>query len=438
MNKILLICTAIVVLLNGCGGGDKPSQDTINNLTTPTATSSFDETLRGEWIYVSDGKKVYIDENFNQAISKVDDTLIVIQKDGVDYHLIRYGINTTTVTGDLYQSTDSQQSLQRATQTATSRIGNINIVLKHYLDETKNKSEDLDSTGEFEFTNVQTGNYTFEANTEENDTIVSAKVDVYGEEISIGSFKLVSDDGDNFKTEYTIDNTKNGYLFGDQTLYTGKLIIKNIGKEKGTGLNYTFSSDSPYIAQMSTETVLGTVDVNESINIPFNITFNILDKTMVSIPINVLIKDAVGNSWTDTFFMHVYQTPMYLHIATQEANIKGYIINEAHELTQVDTGDATIILPYKAGESYYLVLSNPNVNNETSYSIGLDVDTLDFENFQDTSAYEPNNKEEDATVLKMRENIISYLHEGDIDYYKLDMSGSTDTGVLSPPQMPFK
>ena len=440
MKKLIVLSLATaLILLSGCGE-EANSNDIFeegangNSIESSVAdeSSDFDESLRGEWIYVHNGEKVYIDENFDEKILKVDNTLLTIAREGVDYHLIRYGINTTVVTGNLYKSSSSLRMNRDA-----SSVGNVNIVLKHYVDKKKDKKQTVSSTGEFTFRDVQTGSYTFEATTEDNMT-VSADVDIYGEELSLGSFKLVSDNGYNFKTEYMINNSKGGYLFGDQTTYDGKLLIKNIGNKKGTGLNYTFSSDSPYISQMSADIVLGTVDVNKSIEIPFNVTFNILDKTTVSIPIDVTIKDANGNEWNDTLFVHVYQTPMYLNIATQKANIKGYIIDEAHQLQQIDTGDATIVLPYKAGQSYYLVLSNPNIDNETLYSIGLDSEALDFENFQDTSAYEPNNQESEATTLKMKESLISYLHEGDIDYYKLDMSSSEDIGLYSPPQMPFK
>ena len=62
---------------------------------------------------------------------------------------------------------------------------------------------------------------------------------------------------------------------------------------------------------MDTDIVLGTVDVNKSIEIPFSVTFNILDKSTVSIPVDVTIKDANNNEWIDTIFLHVYQTPTF-------------------------------------------------------------------------------------------------------------------------------
>jgi len=440
MKQILFVCiTMILVLFSGCGAEDKVKDAVANTLKDDKTTlssetvSNFDESLRGEWIYVHNGEKVYIDENFEESIVKIDDKLLEIEKDGVINHLIRYGVNDTTVKGNLYQEEDTKRSISRA----LNKVGNINVILKHHMDHKNDKTQILRDSGEFEFTDVKTGKYILQASTEDNIS-VEAEVDIYGEEISLGGFKLVSDDGYNFKTEFIINNSKGGYLFGDQNTYNGTILIKNIGTKKGRGLNYTFNSDSPYIANISSEIVLGTVDVNKSIEIPFSVTFNILDKTTVSIPLNVTIKDANGNEWLDTIFLHVYQTPMYVNITTKEANVKGYIIENAHELKQINTSNSSIVLPYKAGESYYLVLSNPNIDSETPYSIGVDVETLPFDTFRDTSAHEPNNKEIDAKSIKVGESTISYLHESDIDYFIIDMSNSDDVGLFSPPQMPFK
>jgi hypothetical protein len=440
MKKIIPITLLLSSLFLGCGGGSSSNKEESSSTETTTINKSFDNSLRGEWIYIYDNKKVYIDDTFEHTIRKIDDNLIQVTKDDLTYYLMRFGTNTTTVKGNLYDDSSLNSSISKAISRVSSRIGSMNVILKHYKDSDNNKEQKLENDTSFEFDNVQSGEYTLIASTEDvnNPLSVSSKVYIEGEEISLGGFKLVSDDGYNFKTEFSIENSQNGYLFGNQTVYSGKMIIKNIGNKEGTGLNYSFTSDSPYIASMHNEIILGTVEVNSSIKIPFDITFNILDKTKVDIPINVTITDALNHKWYDTVFLHVYQTPMHLNIATKEANVKGYIIDDGHNVKQIDTGTSTIILPYKAGESYYLVLSSPNKNDETPYSIALDTDTMDFSTFQNTGIYEPNDKESEATTLKVGESLISYLHKGDIDYFKLDMTTSLDNGLFSPPQMPFK
>lgn len=435
--KNILITLLIILTFNACGGGGDSKEDSTNMSSTTKVMA--DETLRGEWMYINDGSTVYIDENFVYPITKVDSTLIKVSKNGTTYHLMRSGIDTTVVTGDLYANASAALSPARQKGPARSigNIGNINIVLSHITDKRNKKEQDIPSTGKFVFNDVKSGEYTIEATTTDNLT-VTTDVDIYGEEISLGGFTLVNNDGYNFKTEFIIDNSDSGYFYGSLKTYTGKLKIKNIGTVKGTGLNYTFSTDSPYVSEYSTEIVLGTVDVNKTIDIPFTISFGILDKATVTIPLDIKIKDVNNNEWVDTVFFHVYQTPMNVNIATKEANVKGYIIAPGHELTPINTSNANILIPYRAGKTYYLVLSNPNINSETPYSIGIDTGTLSFDTFQETGAHEPNNQESQAFTIRPNESIVSYLHEGDIDYYIIDMSSNTDVGLFSPPQMPFR
>lgn len=437
--KNILITLLIMVAFNACGGGGSGDNPSDNSSAGTSTKKMADESLRGEWMYIHDGAKVYIDENFNYPITKIDNTLIKVEKNGVTYHLMRSGIDTTTVSGDLQTNRSAQlaSALQKSPMKSIRSIGNINVVLKHITDKHNRKKETLPGTGKFKFDNVKSGKYTLEA-TAENNLTVTTDVDVYGEELSLGGFTLVSDDGYNFKTEFVIDNSDSGYFYGSLKTYTGKLKIKNIGKVRGTGLNYRFATDSAYVKDFTNEIVLGTVDVNKTIDIPFTITFGILDKTTVTIPLDVTIKDVHNNEWKDTVFFHVYQTPMNVNIATKEANVKGYIIAPGHELTPINTSNANILVPYRAGKKYFLVLSNPNVNSETPYSIGIDTGTLSFDNFQDTSAHEPNDKESQAFTIRPNESIVSYLHAGDIDYYVIDMSSNADVGRYSPPQMPFR
>jgi len=434
--KNILIMLLIILTFNACGGGG--SEEDSADPSSGTKVMA-DETLRGEWMYINDGSTVYIDENFVYPITKVDSTLIKVSKNGTTYHLMRSGIDTTVVTGDLYANASAALSpaRQKGPVRSIGNIGNINIVLSHITDKRNKKEQDIPSTGKFVFNDVKSGEYTIEATTTDNLT-VTTDVDIYGEEISLGGFTLVNNDGYNFKTEFIIDNSDSGYFYGSLKTYTGKLKIKNIGSVKGTGLNYTFSTDSAYVSEYSTEIILGTVDVDKTIDIPFTISFGILDKATVTIPLDIKIKDVNNNEWVDTVFFHVYQTPMNVNIATKEANVKGYIIAPGHELTPINTSNANILIPYRAGKTYYLVLSNPNINSETPYSIGIDTGTLSFDTFQETGAHEPNNQESQAFTIRPNENIVSYLHEGDIDYYIIDMSSNTDVGLFSPPQMPFR
>ena len=429
--KIILIFIVSIIFI-ACGGGEETTSSSSSNdntLIKNESTNTIADNLKGEWIYISSGDKIYIDDNFKYEITVEDNNLISIEKNNKTYHLLRSGINDASVSGDIYTQDDKYRKV--------SSIGNIDIILQHITDKQNKKEQRLEKTGNFKFDNVKSGKYIITAKTD-NNLSIETNIDIYGEEISLGSFKLVNKDGYNFKADFIIENSDSGYLYGNLKTYIGKLKIKNIGTKKGSGLNFSFKATNPYIAEFSNDIVLGTVDINKTKEIPFKISFNILDTTIQTIPMEVTINDANKNHWTDSVFFHVYQTPMKISIKTKESNIKGYIVSDGHQLTKINTSNEIITIPYRQGKKYYLVLSNPNINNETPYSIGVDTDTLSFESFQDTSAHEPNNNEEEAFTIKPNENIVSYLHEGDIDYYIIDMSSNTDVGLYSPPVVPFK
>lgn len=439
MEKIVILVVALFLLV-GCGSSDGDKKTTSEKTKTPvqqTNSSNFDASLRGNWMYINDGTVVYIDENFKYPVKKRSSTLIEITKDNKVYHLMRSGIDTTIVKGDLYSNNNAQRSIARGLRASYNDIGSIDVILQHVKDKKNKKEKKLKKTGDFSFQNVTSGEYTLQAKSDTN-LSVKAKVDVSGEEVSLGSFKLVSNDGYNFKTDFVVENSDDGYFYGNLKTYTGKLEIHNIGNKQGTGLNYSFHTDSGYVEHFSNDVVLGTVEVNKSIEIPFSIAFTVIDKARVTIPLNITIKDVHNHEWNDTVFFHVYQTPMTINIKSKESNVNGYIIAPGNKLTKIDASDASIEVPYRAGKNYYLVLSNPDIKKETAYSIGVNAPTLSFDTFQDTSSYEPNDIQSQAVTMKPNENIISYLHVGDIDYYKIDMSTSRDVGLYSPPQVPFR
>ncbi|QSZ40776.1 hypothetical protein GJV85_01125 [Sulfurimonas aquatica] len=447
-NILFIILMPFIFIACGGGGSEATSSETTKSTTSDISNSSnvtpvtIKDSLRGEWMYINDGTIVYIDENFVYPITEQSSTLISIVKDSKTYHLMRSGIDSTNVNGNLYEegtvvSKSIARAIGRNIKKSQNKIGNINVILKHLTDAKNKKEQNINTAGQFSFSNVKSGKYVLKATTDTN-LSVETKVDVKGEEISLGSFKLVGDDGYNFKTEFVIDNSDSGYFYGNLTTYTGKLKIKNIGTKLGTGLNYTFKTDSGYVANLTNEIILGTVDVNQSIDIPFSISFNVLDKVTETVSLDIIIKDVNNNEWIDTVFFHVYQTPMNVYVKSKQANVNGYIVAPGNELTKINASNATLTVPYRAGKVYYLVLSNPDVQNETPYSIGIDVPTLAFDTFQETGAHEPNNIESEATTIRPDESIVSYLHVGDIDYYKIDMSTSADVGLYSPPQIPFR
>ena len=87
-------------------------------------------------------------------------------------------------------------------------------------------------------------------------------------------------------------------------------------------------------------------------------------------------------------------------------------------------------MPFRPNAQYEIMLSNTDVDNETTYSIGIDCSNAsetEMQSFNDTSLYEPNDNEQTAHTIAIGNNIVSYLHKGDLDYYIIDMSDPNET-----------
>lgn len=427
-----------LLFLTACGGGgdgDSATPSTSNNTDTANSTT-FNESLRGKWVYIHNGSEIDLNENFKGAIDIKDSNLLQVSTSSSSHYLLRKGNVSSTVKGSLYKETTTTSPVSRSLR--YQNISSMNVVLGNINDSKLKKETSPNSTGTFEFNRVTSGSYFIKAEDEEQKLSVETKVDIYENVVTLGSFKLVSDDGYNFKTDFIIDNSDNGYMYGNFKTYTGKLRIHNIGSEEGTGLNYSFSTDDPYVAKFSTQKVLGSVAVDQSIDVPFEISFNMLDKSSHTVPVNVTINDAFNNTWTDTVFLHVFQESMQINIATESANVKGYIIIPGHNLVPINTSNETILVPYREGENYILVLSSSSIKDETSYSIGINAPVDSFEEFSQTSAHEPNNTEHEAHSIQLGEAIVSFLHKNDIDFFKIDMTSNSDAGSYSPPLPPFQ
>ncbi|HPM48146.1 MAG TPA: hypothetical protein PL056_13860, partial [bacterium] len=66
-------------------------------------------------------------------------------------------------------------------------------------------------------------------------------------------------------------------------------------------------------------------------------------------------------------------------------------------------------------------------NKETVYSISVgswnsEKWESDKESFTDVSNYEPNEMESQSKTIKIGQQITSYLHKGDLDFWIIDMS----------------
>ncbi len=138
------------------------------------------------------------------------------------------------------------------------------------------------------------------------------------------------------------------------------------------------------------------------------------------VKINILLKDVNGKEWNDFIILRVYKKSIKLTFSPWSVDF--LIVSPDRNIIKANS---YIDLPYRPDVSYKILASTLSVDQEAVYSIGVekwDENTSEqMEIFTDTSIFEPNNSESSATTIKMGQQIISYLHKGDLDYYIVDM-----------------
>jgi len=77
------------------------------------------------------------------------------------------------------------------------------------------------------------------------------------------------------------------------------------------------------------------------------------------------------------------------------------------------TGDYIVAVIPTSGQTIYKLYFNNNTSTSESEF------NKEAENFLDTGNYEPNDTEDTAVLIT--DDIMSYLHTGDFDYYKFSI-----------------
>ena len=429
---ILILVTSI--FFTACGSEDSTAPTTTNtgnladeeikadNITEVESESTIPSKYYGTWSFVHSGEEINIISTTDLDITEVadDENLLKVNADNTTYFLIRSSLSNTTITGKVEIQEDSSTSKSPSKRaTGNSGIGGMNIILSNVLDKNIQERTTTENDGSFTTKTLPTGIYNLEV--EGDDKKLSTQVEIKNQENDIGTFKLTGDDLYNFKAELIINED---YIISDSTKYDAILRIKNISNNVGYGLNYDISLDkSEFVKSFSeeSENALGSLTANSYKDIPISFAFDVLPTNMKEYGIDVIIKDALGNEWIDSFKFNVHRAKIAIEMATKTSVVKGYIKNPlTGEMLQINSADAKIIVPLMLEDNpYILVLSNPSFDEETAYSIGVNQNPSDFNGFENTADNEPNNSENNAVTIPVNSSIISYLHATDIDYWNI-------------------
>ena len=441
MNRIITVLVVLVFLV-GCGDSDSADDSNVTVidsseveearilaekekedarikeeariLAEEEAKQKFSPKYYGKWLRVDTKKEINIlSSTMIENYDIQSDNLIKVYKDDSSYYLMRAGLSDIVVNGTL-QSIENDTTIKKS----PSRIGGINVILVNVLD--KNISSDVttEDDGSFETSSLPSGTYNLRVDEEEVSTItISEPIE------EIGVYKLTGDNLHNFKAELILEDK---FLYADEHTHTAKIRVHNISNQVGYGLHYKFNLEDSDLKSFTNDLVKGSIKAKNYIDIPIHISFNQISQNSKNINIDVEIIDVQNNRWADSFSFTLHKGYFSVNIATEENRVKGYIIMpNTHKVKNIDIGSyGTIKLPLVSDEEYHLLLSNSSFENETAYSLGINKAPQSFETFDETSAHEPNNQENTASNIVLKESIVSYLHATDLDYWKISLPES--------------
>jgi len=413
MKNVLVLLIALIFLV-GCSKSDNnsSSSSTISgDGVSATDTPIMDSKYYGSWKYAHDGSEIYIISSTDLDFTEIDINQLEVNDNGVTKYLIRNGKKDVNISGTVKSIASSSKAPSRA---GFNDIGNMDVILKNIKDQHIASKAHTDANGDFNDNTLPAGDYIVKGSKDGLSFESNITID---DDTNLGEFVLVDANTNNFKTELILNDE---FVYADGQTYDAILRVHNISNINAVGINYDINITDDKLKSFTYDVVLGTITPHSYKDIPIHFSFNPMYFNEKSISINIKIGDVNAREWNDAIDFNVYRTKYRVNLASQQANIRGYITLPNGKQKNINISDGYVEVPSVINHQYYIVLSNPDLLQETAYSIGFNTSTASLTNFTNTSAYESENKNEaGAVAIENGTNISAYLHVGDIDFYKL-------------------
>jgi hypothetical protein len=309
-------------------------------------------------------------------------------------------------------------------------LGGMGMTVENLKDAAQKMRTTTDEDGNFSFDDTIPGD-TYGVTADGKTVNITPHVD--GEDI--GTITIT--DGLNFKAHI---KPSADIMLANGTDYSRSIEIRNIGTQAASGCNYKITGEDGE----SCSGILGTLapGAAKTINLSVRCTTIAAEKRFKKY--SVVITDPINNkTWNDSISLLFYKSVITLTVMSDYSTrvsgsnygthkfVGGVIISPERTSYYFKTktgvytisGAETITLPKLKGN--YLI-AVPSGYTETVYAIDMSIFSTHLAetsfvsqaaNFTDTGNFEPNNTEENAKTVFSP--IISYLHSGDLDYYKV-------------------
>jgi uncharacterized repeat protein (TIGR01451 family) len=213
-------------------------------------------------------------------------------------------------------------------------------------------------------------------------------------------------------------------MYADGTNYSFYIYIENTGTVDATACTYNLALDDGLtLVSGSTSGILGTVEpgAKKTKCLPLTVRCTFSQNEYEFKTIQIQITDAINDrTWNDSVSLRFNKRSVSFNIASQ-SNIQGLILAPTGKAYQFSGIDISVVVPWSS-KDYLVVFCGASANTETVYSLGIDTEPdKAFSGFTDVANYEPNDSEANAYVINSQDQIMSYLHKGDFDYYRIKL-----------------
>ncbi len=403
-NKMFLSLVLAQILFNGCGSGGSGST---SSTSTERSTKNID--YWGEWESIDNSSKtVYITSQTGGNIEAVKDQENLIVIDGKYFK--RIGSRNVNFTGSVYD--DGAGRILSGFES----IAGIEIILRNSNDENIEATVKSDANGVFKDNSLPAGDYKLTVN--DVNRTVETNVSLVRDGQDIGAFQLVPKGLANFQTNF---QSQTEFFYGNGTVYSGEVVVRNIGYDVGRGLSYDISLDGA--KTFSKNNVLGSIAVGDEVRIPVTFSFDSQVENEKTYKIKVKIADSSKRIWQDSGTITVYKNSFNFNLSAEKV-LNGTIKYPSGKFVSINSKNKTVTLPsLSADKNYVLNLVNYGSFAEEGiygFSTTGSVSTGEFAYLTDTSSYEPNDKLSEAPIIKTGDSQVNaYLHFEDVDYFKI-------------------
>ena len=270
----------------------------------------------------------------------------------------------------------------------------------------------------------------------------TATVDPQYEGANLGAIPFVEPGKYAFKTTYKATNADEpGFIYGNNLgLYDITFNITNIGYTTCETSIYSFSWEDTNLKAIDFEKEgnFASIAPDASKQVKGKFSYGYFDEEYKDVTIKITITDSSEdrNTWVDYVTLRFYRGFINFKVNARNfstyssAKLKGFLIypdGRSERFTVSPDYTATISVPW-SNNDYYFVFSGADHDTEMCYSFAADdyaspADLSGIWSIDEINAYEKNNKIQEATsVADFNAPIKAYLKNGDIDYYKFNIS----------------